>query len=131
MSVLDPNIGKQELPFIGVMPDACLLDERDRRDTKLAGRNLNAPDRVFMAEGAKLVGLEITIWRCPYANTIPGYVMHTELIHEPHDRRWAHGYPFEDFFSSYQHMDEIIQRHTNCMLNLERLKNLNRICHNL
>lgn len=128
MGVLSDDILK-ELPF-DAMPDACILEEHSRAHTKTAGK-WDVPEMVWVAPGAALAGLEITIWECPYEGPKgkwkKGFIMHSELIEKPYDPRWGDWFPKEDYFSSYQHMDEIIQRHTHGMLNLNRLKELNRI----
>ena len=134
MSILDADIIQQTLPF-EAMPDACLLERIDRSEVKI---NLHhtLPETVYVARGAELAGLRMIIWPCewsqPHGDIYPGgYIMNSSLIEQPYDPRWGDSFPKEDFFSSYQHMEEIIERHTGGMLNMSRLKNLNRIYNDL
>lgn len=133
MSILDADLIAQELPF-EAMPDACLL-QRISKDKVLRSRHMDIQDEVWEAKGAELAGLQMTFWECPWStphgNYPGGYIMHSALIEQPYDPRWGDDFPKEDFFSSYQHMEEIIERHTHGMLNMSRLKELNRIWNKL
>ena len=134
MSILGSDLINQELPF-EAMPDACLLQRMDIHDLHHKPHHALASMDLWVAKGAELAGLQIVIWPCewsePHGNYPAGYIMNTSLIEPPFDPRWGDCFPKEDFFSSYQHMEEIIERHTFGMLNIARLKELNRIWNQL
>lgn len=81
----------------------------------------------WRAPGAELVGLNIVIWRyIPGRTALSGYIMDTRRTDKSYDPTWDLEQE-QDFFSSFQHCDEILCRHTKGMLNINRLQNLNRI----
>lgn len=96
---------------------------------------MKIPKEVWIAKGTELVGLQVAIWPCPFSKpngVFPdGYVMYSVLLEQTYNPNWGAHFPQEDFFSSYIHMDEIIQRHTCGMLNLKRFIELNRIYNNI
>lgn len=129
MSILDADILQQELPFEAA-PDALGLKRINRTDV-IRSRHEDIPTDVWSAPGAALAGIQMTFWECPWSTPhgmYPGgYIVHTNLIEQPYDPRWGDVFPREDFCSSYQHMEEIIERHTHGMLNIARLKRLNNL----
>lgn len=135
MSILDPDTLQQEHLSLDALPDACLLQRIDVHDLHHKPHHALASMDLRVAKGAELVGLQIVIWPCewsePHGKYPGGYIMNTSLLEQTYDPRWGSHFPQEDFFSSYQHMGEILQRHTHGMLNMERLYNLNRIYNSL
>lgn len=129
MSILDADILQQELPFEAA-PDALGLKPINRQEV-LRTRHGDIPNKVWVAKGAELAGVQMTFWDCPWSTPHgmypDGYIVHTALIEPPYDPRWGDDFPKEDFCSSYQHMEEIIERQTHGMLNISRLKRLNKI----
>lgn len=123
MGLLDPDLINKGLPF-EAMPDACLLTPTPT--AKIThGRKFELPEIVYVAEGARLINLQMIFYPWDKA---PGWIINTRLIEPPYDPRWGDIFPEEDYFSNrWSHMEEMIERHTKGMLNIERLKNLNKI----
>ena len=134
MSILSSDIIDQELPF-DALPDACLFQRIDIHDLHHKPHHAFSSADLWVAKGAELAGLQMVIWPCewstPHGNFPGGYILNSSLIEQTYDPRWGDHFPEEDFFSSYKHFDEILQRHTHGMLNLNRLTELNRLYNSL
>lgn len=123
MGLLDPDLINKELPF-EAMPDACILTPTSKIHINHP-RKLELPEMVYVAFGARLINLQMIFY--PY-DRCEGWIMDTSLNDMPYDPRWGDGYPRNDYFSNrWSHMEEMLERHTHGMLNIERLKQLNRI----
>lgn len=123
MSLLDPDLINKELTF-DAMPDALGLIKISREDI-MHNRKFELPGTLYMAQGAQLINIQMIFY--PH-DAAPGWIIESDLISKPYDPRWGDTFPRRDFFSNrWPHLEEMLERHTSGMLNIERLVNLNRI----